>query len=310
MIISYDRSKAYSEEKLRGIREDLNNISSRDCIVITFGSYARREASAQSDIDYLIIQRSDEVSEYTRRQIHEAIKKHVPIDPAIDGPFGDVVRFDELMKNLGGEHEHNHSFTRRLLLLLEGDYLKNSEGFKQLRHTLIERYIKNTPKDHQLALFLLNDIIRYWRTMTVDYMYKTTEAHAPKPWAIRNIKLIFSRKILYASGLFAIGATVDRSKEAKMQLLELLLGLPPIDRLVHICGSSACMPALMSYDHFLNEMEKETVRSHLKEIPEGDHNDRIFRDLKNEGHIFTRELLKLFDSTFHSTHPIHRAVIF
>src|SRR5437879_2092292 len=38
--------------------------------------------------------------------------------------------------------------------------------------------------------------------------------------------------------------------------------------------------------------------------------DPLFRELKNEGHNFTRDLMKLFEATFDSTHPIHRAVIF
>ena len=41
--------------------------------------------------------------------------------------------------------------------------------------------------EHQLALFLLNDVIRYWQTMTVDYAYKTTKFSKRKPKAIRNV---------------------------------------------------------------------------------------------------------------------------
>ena len=38
--------------------------------------------------------------------------------------------------------------------------------------------------------------------------------------------------------------------------------------------------------------------------------DPTFRELKNEGHYFSRELMGLFHKTFHLSHPIHMAVTF
>ena len=308
MIPSYDRSRPFSDAKIGELRRGLAGVVPSDCIVATFGSYARREASEESDIDYLVISGEGEVASDTEARVSTIIREIVRIDPSTTGPFAKSVAHGDFLKNLGGDLESNHSLTRRLLLMLEGEYLSEGDRFRDLRSELIEKYVDATPKDHQLALFLLNDIIRYWRTMTVDYMYKTAEAS--KPWAIRNIKLIFSRKLLYASGLFAIGATVDKGKQAKIDLLTELFDLTPIDRLVRICGRDASSAMLRSYGHFLEEMEKPSIRTHLKGIKKGDHEDRIFRDLKNGGHAFTRELLTVCEATFHSTHPIHRAVIF
>ncbi len=68
---------------------------------------------------------------------------------------------------------------------------------------------------------------------------------------------------------------------------------------------------LLSYNHFLSKLEDTSMRDHLKALKkEQRQDDMIFRELKNEGHHFTRELLKLFESTFDSTHPIRRAIIF
>ena len=164
--------------------------------------------------------------------------------------------------------------------------------------------------DHQLALFLLNDIIRYYRTIAVDYEFKTVEGENPKPWGIRNIKLVFSRKLLYASGLFSVAMTADRARDKKIELLEQLFELPVIERMISICGKSNMESVLSSYNRILDGMEDANVRDRLKELKKTERQDPLFRELKNEGHHITRELLKLFERTFDSTHPIRRAVVF
>lgn len=131
-----------------------------------------------------------------------------------------------------------------------------------------------------------------------------------KPWAIRNIKLIFSRKLLYTSGLFSVATTADRTRSQKITELEKLFELTVIDRMQSICGAAA-QPMLESYNHFLSKLEDKSLRDHLNSLKkEQRQHDAIFRELKNEGHHFTRELFKLFENTFDSTHPIRRAIIF
>ena len=178
------------------------------------------------------------------------------------------------------------------------------------RREILERYIQEGMTDHQLALFLLNDIIRYYRTIAVDYEFKTSKGADSKPWAIRNIKLVFSRKLLYASGLFSIGMTADRARDDKIQILEELFELPVIDRMKRICGESRLEGILESYNKFLGDLENPEVRERLANLKRTERQDPIFRRVKNEGHHFTRELLKLFENTFDPTHPIRRAVIF
>jgi Nucleotidyltransferase domain len=308
-----DRAKDYSNAKLETLRTRLSDLVPSGDVVVTCGSYARREASQESDIDFFVILSNVDAADAPAKPkwfdtVKEAISEIVPVQPAEGGAFSEVESSAGMICNIGGDNDTNQKITRRMLFLLEGEWLFNQDGVKRVRRQILERYIRETMTDHQLALFLLNDIIRYYRTMAVDYEFKTTEG--PKPWGIRNIKLVFSRKLLYASGLFSVAMTADRARNVKIDILERLFEMPIIDRMINICGENKMEGLLASYDRFLGKLEAPAVRCHLKKLPKEERDDSLFRELKNEGHYFTRELLKLFEETFDSTHPIRRAVIF
>lgn len=319
---TYHKLCTWTEDKMNCIRKGLENIplpSQKDDMVLVCGSYARREASEQSDLDYYLI--SDEDFGDRAKEAVLGVLDNLQIRrPAEGGPFGNAVldenkkeyTCDDILKPIGGKKDSNDRITRRILLLLEGDWLVNEGGLRKLRRQILERYIQETMIDHQLALFLLNDVIRYWRTMAVDYEFKTSDPSGPgKPWAVRNVKLMFSRKLLYSSGLFSIALTVDQTWRKKIKILEDLFDLPVVERMIEICGKRAMKPVLKSYDVFLESISDCNTRQHLEKLgAEERQNDDIFRDLKNEGHLFTRELLKLFENRFDSTHPIRRAVLY
>jgi hypothetical protein len=306
-----ERARDFSKEKVLLLREAIKDIVPAGEMIVINGSFARREASVGSDIDFSIVTCMTGKSEPNwAESVREAIGAIVPVEPAEGGAFARVEHLETLISNIGGDHDDNHNITRRMLLLLEGDWLFNEAGLKNIRRRILERYIAEGMKDHQLALFLLNDVVRYYRTMAVDYEFKTVETSKVKPWGIRNIKLMFSRKLLYASGLFSVGITADRTRSSKISKLEELFELTVIDRMIAICGKNNVQPVLDSYDRFLDELESEQTRDHLKALGRDGREDVIFRELKNEGHHFTRELLKLFEQTFDTTHPIRRAIIF
>ena len=309
-----EQARDFSEAKLSEVRSAVAAVVPPEQLVITCGSYARREASSESDLDYYSIFGDD----YSIGQdpgwissLREAVEATVGKLPADQGAFAANIKSDALLRNYGGSRDSNETITRRMLYLLEGEYLSAPESFVKIRRQIIERYVANTPKDHQVAFYLLNDVVRYWRTMAVDYAEKTYGADTPKPWAIRNIKLIFSRKLIYASGIFSIALTADRSLEAKIDVLEKLFSMTPVERIKYVCGESSSERLMQMYSFFLENIAQREVRDELNALsPDHKSTNKRFRELKNEGHYFSRELMGLFQKTFHSSHPIHMAVIF
>ena len=307
MTTPYSRCSEYSQSTLDELRGRLADLSLQGRVVLVCGSYARREASENSDMDFFILSSDTNGDSSLLDKVRCAIKEMVPNEPSENGAFGGSVNREEMLGNIGGNDDTNRNMTRRILFLLEGEWLYNEVGLRDFRREILERYIREDMSDHQLALFLLNDVIRYYRTVAVDYEFKVTEG---KPWGIRNIKLIFSRKLLYASGLFSVAMTADRTREDKIRILEDLFELPVMERMISICGRSRMEAVLNGYNLFLEKLENSDTRKRLINLQTSERSDPLFRDLKNEGHRFTRELLKLFESTFDSTHPIHWAVKF
>ena len=304
---AYERCSEYSRCTLDKLRNRLKDLPLGDRVVLICGSYARREASENSDTDFFILSNDTNGDSSLFNKVKYAVKVVVPNEPSENGAFGGSENRKEMLGNIGGDDDTNQNMTHRILFLLEGEWLYNEAGLRDFRREILKRYIREDMSDHQLALFLLNDVIRYYRTVAVDYEFKVAKG---KSWGIRNIKLIFSRKLLYASGLFSVAMTADRTREDKIEILEDLFELPVMERMISICGHSRMKAVQNSYNIFLETLENSDTRERLIDLEASERNDPLFRGLKNEGHHFTRELLKLFENTFDSTHPIHRAVRF
>lgn len=313
---AYGRSRPFSDSGVEKIRGDLRSCCAPHHAVVCCGSYARGEASVNSDLDYfLICPQGDETEEASvdarlawQESVRKVVGRHVPKPPSEDGAFDNIISKDELLSPIGGPSESNKVLTRRILFLLEGKYLFGEDIIRSIRKEILEKYIKQTITDHQLALFFLNDIIKFYRTMAVDFENKTGEGE--KPWGVRNIKLVYSRKLLYASGLFSVGMTADLRRDRKVSILEDLLDLTPIDRMKSICRPGYFDGVFKRYNVFLEKLEDRVTRERLDRVKEDDRSDPEYRDLKNDGHLFSRDLFKLFEDTFSSEHPIRRLAIF
>jgi hypothetical protein len=300
----------FSREKLNALKSAVSEIDMKGANLVANGSYARKEASTESDFDYLVIfpkAASDQDKEATSKNLRNIVERVIGKLPSHDGVFAAPIEVGELTKDIGGQEDTNEDITHRILFLSEGLPVCGRSLFDEQRSQLIERYVQDTINDHQLALFFLNDVIRYWRTICVDFENKTFEKG--KDWGIRNVKLVFSRRLLYFGGILIAAETAHHTASEKREIFSQLADLSPLQRLVHVCGP-ACERALHEYDDFLEKMMDHSFRSSLLGITkEQKTQTEPFRRLKNKGHHFGLHLLSALQSTYSASHPIHRSLI-
>jgi hypothetical protein len=215
-----------------------------------------------------------------------------------------------LLINFGGDKETNQDFTRRMLYMLESKWLFNEEQYVSLKKTILEKYIKADLLDSSLNRFMLNDVIRYYRTICTDYEYKVHENG--KSWGVRKIKLRFSRKLLYFSGLITIASTSNFSRENKIAKTLSFLDLTPVERIRFILGEQQTKKMIGYYKDFLDEISQDSVRDSLNSINDRSQRKENFeyQHLKNLSQHFNWELEKCFSQEFPPSHPIHAALVF
>ncbi|WP_340237435.1 hypothetical protein [Sulfitobacter pontiacus] len=292
-----DAARKRSEEILeilRSVAEDLPGLDS-DIVIGVNGSVARREATSGSDVDLFFLTLSGDLGatklaqdEYRKSLMAKGIKM-----PAHGGVFESPLRTTQLTATIGGEDDTNTYITRRMLYLLEGEWVANKEGFNTLRCELIARYISEDLDDQKIVRFFLNDVIRYWRTICVDFENKT--ADATKPRAIRLVKLRLSRMLLYVAGIAAARQTVDRDAVGKRRELAELLSIPPLERLAHIHGQDKMIQVQALYATFLSALDSAEVRTKL-ELPGTEGlSTHEFEQLSEVARDFKIELLNLLN---------------
>ncbi len=188
------------------------------CTYMT-GSFARGEAHIHSDLDLFILgQETSQGGIITRSlakldeirlkaSLIEATRLHSIPDFSGDGEFLVHYSVAQLKKHLGtpGDDATN-TFTARLLLLLESRPLVGDE---QLYTTAVSDIVAVYWRDYAdhssefVPAFLANDILRFWRTLCVNYEARTqTEPEEKKAKRkLKNYKLKYSRLLTCYSAL-------------------------------------------------------------------------------------------------------------
>lgn len=196
-------------------------------------------------------------------------------------------------------------------MVLESVALRNDARRQTLRAILC-RYLEDDFRFEEeghltkVPRFLLNDIVRFWRTLCVDYGMKRWADE--KNWALRNAKLRMSRKWLFASGLLMMFACDERAvspevtegtRDRTMDKLVRLADQTPtdiiIDQLQSLDLTLELDHLLRCYDEYLAKIDDQEIRAHLSKLtPMQARSDEIFMWFKNQGRILQDLLGEIF----------------
>lgn len=297
-------------KKMREVASELFEGRS-DIIIGVNGSVARREYTSGSDVDHFFLStvydscnRVDVSTE--EKSFREALESKGLKMPANGGVFEGALYEGKLLHPIGGDEDTNKTLTRRMLFLLEGEWIFNQSAFDELRRQLIAQYVSDGLEDDKLALYLLNDIIRYWRTICIDFEYKTSGGE--KPRAIRLAKLRVSRMLLCFAGIVAVAEAHDQTAVKKRARLVELFSMQGIDRL-DTSLDNKFTEAKECYGKFLLKLDDPDFRSKLELRGQEGMDTQEYTDMVELARNFKAELVGILLEHYGQESAIVKAIL-
>lgn len=306
-------ARALTAARIEQRRELLRTLDvDADATVVLMGSWGRRELTRASDDDYMVLVHGQRPESAASRAEADAARRPTVrsvadlfatdpagfTDPGREGIFANVVHSADLVRRIGLDDDTNTNLTRRMLLMLESVAATNPEVLEEARGAVIADYLRDSLKDRRPPRFLLNDLVRYWRTIGVDFVAKDRR-RAGEGWGLRNAKLRTSRKLLFASGLLPVLRCQELPAGEIPGFLAAQFALPPTDRVAaaflrydaHTAGGEV----LAAYDRVLQLLGDADVRTELHKIDGRAAADAspAFRDIARLGGEIERGLLAL-----------------
>ena len=253
------------------------------------GSFGRAEASAHSDIDLFIVSLSEAEPDRPDRsrlyKLDEILLKAELIRATKDlkfPPFSQDGRFlqhhtaRKLIQSTGDQYDDaENTFTARLLLLLESRPLTASSVHSKVIDDVIAKYWGEFPThaDSFMPAYLANDILRYWRTLCLNYEAstagKTINPDAKRK--IKNYKLKHSRMLTCYSALFVLLHVFAKNGTVTVPDVQTMVYQTPIQRIEWVAMeakgddlASVIQPLLELYERFLvvtGTSEQEQIES-------------------------------------------------
>lgn len=231
-----ERNKRYSQAQITKLQERFSNspafAARSDVTCYAVGSIGRLEASETSDIDAFFVSVDPEVSvgnpklkeiELFADFIRIVNESGFP-EISNDGQFLEVLSLEKMMTDFGApSDDFDNLFTARMLLLLESRCLFNEVKYNQLMQAVLSTYFrdKEDHRDDFRPTILMNDIVRYWKTLCLNYENKRNKQRGDehRKFQIKNIKLKYSRMLTCfgtVAGLCSFTGPINEEDVLKM----------------------------------------------------------------------------------------------
>ena len=205
-------------------------------------------------------------------------------------------------------------------MLLESVPVGLQSAYDRVARAVIDRYLEEEPhllvesEDRfKVPRFLLNDIVRFWRTMAVDFASKQRD-RGGKGWGLRNAKLRMSRKLIFASGLLiCFACNLDENLRSKISTgdrdinqkhlanhIWAYVKYPPLDILAMMVQKVGLRTyptqALFSaYDEFISIVSDPELRTKLEKLQAAEsRSDATFGRVREVSNLFEAALHELF----------------
>lgn len=281
--------------------------------IVAFGSIAREEMSNLSDFDYLVIAHQTAAPELLRSFRKAVVDVHHQMEippPGESGLFGKVIAPQELVDRIGLESDTNLSHSRRVLVLEESRSLLQPERHQALVSSILSRYLHDYRDDApRVPRFLVNDLLRYWRTVAVDYQAKRWEELEAKKWGLRYLKLRSTRKLTFAGSLVAVLLPAITGEMTTAARLEGEFAKPALARLASLAphlpdgeDRESLARILVLADRFIGWLADDGWRSVMGAVV--DPGDPANAPAFIEARDATVDLHRALDDLFHSAVPV------
>jgi predicted nucleotidyltransferase len=316
--INQARTKAI--EISQKLEKTLRGLSSTDASIVVFGSLARKEWTSKSDVDWTLLIDGQADPEHLKvaQDVAGCLEDGEFQAPGTTGIFGNMTFSHDLVQKIGGREDTNENTTRRVLLLQESVAFGKPDAYERVLRLILSRYLEDDrglrfgTLPYKVPRFLLNDIVRYWRTITVDFVEKQ-RGQGGHGWGLRNAKLRMSRKLIFATGMLScFSCELLSGSEARRELLKRhstvameehlrnFIKETPLEILATFLVEldikrSTARKLFSAYNAFLALLNDSKKRNHLKNLHYDDiRGNVVFNEVRGFSREFQEGLTALF----------------
>jgi len=258
---SIQKRKETSQTKLDRARKlfSVDPILSKnsDICIFAAGSLGRLDSGLTSDLDIFVttmgetkVGRLDEILYFSSiLRLNEQLKYEAPSN---DGEFLKIFHVSENEGKVGSANDDIENwFTTRMLLLLESNFIYNEVAYHEHKKAILDFYFRDSAgQDKFRPVFLLNDILRYWRTLCLNYEQKARSSPSAS-WKKKNFNLKFSRLL----SVFGTVLPLIMMNEVTAEKIELLSSKTPMDRLAEGLDALNAPELFSDFQTFLDHYE-------------------------------------------------------